>query len=74
MRALTLILSAAALFALLYYLWRFRAKPMTVASVPGEDWQRTEEVLEEAATGRTLRIWIDPVDGSRHAVAELGQS
>ncbi len=71
MRALTLILSAAAMITLLLYLWRFRARPMKVASVPGEDWQPTDEVLQESATGRTLRIWIDPADGSKHAVAEL---
>jgi hypothetical protein len=71
MRALTLILSAAAMITLLLYLWRFRARPMKVASVPGEDWRPTDEVLQESTTGRTLRIWIDPADGSRHAVAEL---
>ena len=70
-RVLTMILSAAAFIVLIAFLIRFRVKPIKIANVPGEDWQRTEEVTQEAATGRTLRIWIDPADGSRHAVAEL---
>ncbi|MCW2549796.1 MAG: hypothetical protein JWN96_4256 [Mycobacterium sp.] len=71
MRVLTLGLSAVAFIVLITFLVRFRVKPIKIASVAAEDWERTEEVTEEAATGRTLRIWIDPSDGSRHAVAEL---
>jgi hypothetical protein len=71
MRVLTLGLSAVAFIVLITFLIRFRVKPIKIASVAAEDWERTEEVTEEAATGRTLRIWIDPSDGSRHAVAEL---
>lgn len=71
MRYLTLVLSAVALVALLVFLYRFRARPIKEASAPGEDWKRTDEVVHDGTTGRTLRIWIDPADGSRHAVAEL---
>jgi hypothetical protein len=70
MRALTLILSAVAFIVLISFLIRFRAKPVKIASVAGEDWRPTGEVTHEAETGRTLRIWIDPADGSRYAVAE----
>jgi hypothetical protein len=71
MRALTLIGSAIALLALLVFIYRFRARPIVEAQVPGEDWRPTEEVVDDPATGRTLRIWVDPADGSRHSVAEL---
>ena len=71
MRVLTLVLSGVAFFVLIGVLIRYRVKPVKIAAVAAEDWQRTEEVTEEASTGRTLRIWIDPADGSRHAVAEI---
>jgi hypothetical protein len=71
MRVLTLVLSAVAFIVLISFLIRYRVKPIKIAAVAAEDWQRTEEVTEEAVTGRTLRIWIDPADGSRHAVAEV---
>ena len=71
MRALTLIGSAIALLVLLVFIYRFRAKPIVEAAVPGEDWQPTEEIVHDEATGRTLRIWVDPAEGSRHSVAEL---
>ncbi len=70
MRILTLVLSGIALVALIVFLVRFRARPIKEATVPGEDWKRTDELVHDDL-GRTLRIWIDPADGSRHAVAEL---
>jgi hypothetical protein len=71
MRSLTLIISGVAFVVLISFLIRFRAKPVKVVSVVGEDWRPTGEVTHEEATGRTLRIWIDPADGSRYAVAEV---
>jgi hypothetical protein len=71
MRALTLIISAIAFIVLISFLIRFRAKPIQEASVAGEDWRPTGEFTHDAATGRTLRIWIDPADGSRYSVAEV---
>ena len=46
-------------------------RPIVEARVPGEDWQRTDELVHDPVTGRTLRIWVDPADGSRYTVAEL---
>ena len=40
------------------------------SSVPAEGWQRTEEVFVDPSTGRRMRVWLDPVDGTRHYVAE----
>ena len=71
MRVLTLVLSLAAFAVLIVALVRFRSKPIKEASVPGEDWRPTEETVHDPATGRTLRIWIDPTDGARYSVAEL---
>jgi len=40
------------------------------AVTPAGDWQRTDEVFVDPTTGRRMRVWIDPVDGARHYVAE----
>ena len=71
MRLLTLGLSLVGLIVLLAVLFRFRRRPIVEATVPGEDWQRTDELVHDSVTGRTLRIWVDPADGSRYTVAEL---
>lgn len=71
MRVLTLGASAIGLVVLLVVIFRLRVRPIVEARVPGEDWQRTEEVVHDPATGRTLRVWIDPADGTRYTVAEL---
>ncbi len=71
MRVLTLVASAIALIVLVLVIFKLRARPIVEARVPGEDWQRTEELVNDPATGRTLRIWVDPADGSRYTVAEL---
>ncbi len=71
MRVLTLVASAIALIVLMLVIFKLRARPIVEARVPGEDWQRTEELVNDPATGRTLRIWVDPADGSRYTVAEL---
>jgi hypothetical protein len=70
-RVLTLGASAIGLVVLLVVIFRLRVRPIVEARVPGEDWQRTEEVVHDPATGRTLRVWIDPADGTRYTVAEL---
>ncbi len=37
---------------------------------PAEGWQRTDEVFVDPTTQRRMRVWVDPVDGARHYVAE----
>ena len=71
MRLLTLGLSVLGLVVLLAVIFRFRSRVIVEARVPGEDWERTEELVHDAVTGRTLRIWVDPADGERYTVAEL---
>lgn len=71
MRVLTLVLSIAGLIVLVAIILRFRTRPIVEARVPGEDWQRTDELVHDSVTGRTLRVWVDPADGSRYTVAEL---
>lgn len=70
MRLLTLAMSLAGLIVLLAIVFRFRTRPIPEARAPGEDWQRTDELVHDSVTGRMLRIWVDPVDGSRYTVAE----
>jgi hypothetical protein len=42
------------------------------SDVPAGDWQRTDEVFRDPSTGRLMRVWIEPQDGSRHYVPEPG--
>ena len=39
-------------------------------SAPAGRWQRTDEVFKDPSTDRVIRVYIDPVDGSRHFVPE----
>jgi len=39
------------------------------AAAPG--WVPTEESSRDPSTGRIMRVWIDPADGSRRYVPEL---
>ena len=41
---------------------------------PRGGWQRTPEVFRDPSTGRMMRVWVDPGDGSRHYVPEDGSS
>ena len=38
--------------------------------LPGIDWRPTSERFRDPGSGRIMRVWIDPGDGSRHHVAE----
>ena len=40
------------------------------SELPAEGWQRTDEVFVDPTTDRRMRVWIDPVDGSRHYIAD----
>ena len=40
------------------------------AELPAGDWARTDEVFVDPTTGRRMRVWIDPRDGTRHYVPE----
>ena len=37
---------------------------------PERSWHASEEVFRDPSTGRTMRVWYDPADGSRHYVPE----
>ena len=40
------------------------------SEVPAEGWQRTDEVFVDPTTNRRMRVWIDPLDGTRHYVGD----
>ena len=40
------------------------------ASVPAGHWTRTDEVFRDPSSGRVMRVWLDPGDGTRHYVPE----
>jgi hypothetical protein len=48
------------------------ARPRPERESPDQVWQPTEEVFRDVSTNRTMRVWIDPRDGSRHNVPERG--
>ena len=48
---------------------RRRVEPM-LARIPAARWERTNEVIRDPFTNRTVRVWIDPADGSRHYVPD----
>ncbi len=38
--------------------------------VAAGDWRRTDEVFRDPSSGRLMRVWIDPADGTRHYVPD----
>jgi len=40
------------------------------SDVPAGNWQRTDELFRDPSSGRLMRGWIDPTDGTRHYVPE----
>jgi hypothetical protein len=40
------------------------------SDVPAGNWQRTDELFRDPSSGRLMRVWIDPADGTRHYVPE----
>jgi hypothetical protein len=40
------------------------------SAVPAGNWQRTDESFRDPSSGKLMRVWIDPVDGSRHYVPD----
>ncbi len=71
MQIALMVACAIGLAVLFLVIFKLRQRPIVEARVPGEDWQRTDDVVHDPVTGRMLRIWIDPADGSRYTVAEL---
>ena len=42
------------------------------SATPAGDWTRTDEVFVDPTTGRRMRVWLDPNDGTRHYVPDAG--
>lgn len=40
------------------------------ASAPEAGWVPTPERFRDPSTGRIMRVWVDPADGSRHYVPD----
>lgn len=58
----------AVIAVLLAFSWR-RARHGE-SSVPAARWRRTDEVFKDPSTGRIIRVYVDPADGSRHYIPE----
>jgi len=50
--------------------WSFFVRRHGESQTPADGWQRTDEVFVDPSTERRMRVWVDPVDGSRHYIAE----
>jgi hypothetical protein len=37
---------------------------------PAPGWRPTEESFRDPSSGQLMRVWVDPVDGSRHYVPD----
>jgi hypothetical protein len=49
---------------------RVRLRRHAESAMPAPTWQRTDEVFRDPSSGRLVRVWLDPADGSRHEVPE----
>ena len=50
--------------------WSFFVRRHGESQTPADGWRRTDEVFVDPSTNRRMRVWVDPVDGSRHYIAE----
>lgn len=67
---LVLILAVVAAVAIVGYL---NLRRHGESSVPAGHWRSTEELFRDPSSGRLMRVWIDPSDGSRHYVPEAAR-
>ncbi|MHB8691636.1 MAG: DUF1707 SHOCT-like domain-containing protein [Solirubrobacteraceae bacterium] len=42
------------------------------AAAPGPGWLPTPERFRDPTSGEIMRVWVDPVSGTRHYVADAG--
>ncbi len=49
---------------------RVRGRRHAQTPTPGTGWLPTSERFRDPATGKIMRVWIDPADQSRHYVPE----
>ena len=49
---------------------RRRSRRHAEAPEPEPHWRATAEVFRDPTSGRVTRVWVDPLDGSRHYVAD----
>ncbi|HET6874234.1 MAG TPA: DUF1707 domain-containing protein [Acidimicrobiales bacterium] len=49
---------------------RKRGRRHGEAAAPEAHWRATTEVFRDPTSGRLTRVWVDPLDGSRHYVVE----
>lgn len=40
------------------------------SSLPAGRWRPTDELFRDPSSGRVMRVWIDPADGTRHYVPD----
>jgi hypothetical protein len=66
--AVYVVVGAAVLIAIV---WSFFLRRHGESQMPADGWQRTDEVFVDPTTDRRMRVWVDPVDGSRHYIAEV---
>lgn len=43
-------------------------------TLPAGHWNPTDESFRDPSSGRLMRVWVDPADGTRHYVPHDGGS
>ena len=67
---LGLLYGVIGIAVLVAIVWSFFVRRHAESELPAEGWQRTDEVVVDPTTQRRMRVWVDPVDGSRRYVPE----
>ena len=67
---LTVVYVAVAAAVIVAIVWSFFLRRHGESATPADGWQRTDEVFVDPSTDRRMRVWLDPVDGSRHYVPD----
>jgi len=65
--AVYVVVAAAIVIAIV---WSFFLRRHGESQTPADGWERTDEVFVDPGTERRMRVWVDPMDGTRHYVPE----
>lgn len=65
-----LVYAVVAVVVLVAIVLSFFVRRHGESTVVADGWRRTDGTFVDPTTGRRMRVWLDPVDGERHYVAE----
>jgi hypothetical protein len=59
-----------AILAVIAVVGWFKLRRHGESTLPSSNWHPTDESFRDPSSGRLMRVWVDPLDGSRHYVPE----